>query len=203
MRASRILVAVVVLGLALTIAGVGAASAGCPPDSVRSGPVCMDKYEASVWYVPRSQTTLIGAIQKGTATLADLTGAAAAGVRQVGLTVTDALPYCPVTGNGCVDVYAVSVADGSKRWDFQSNEWFWSAPVVDGETVFTASLDGKVYALNTQDGSERWENPFSAGAEVRGALTMGASGLIVADRAGFVHQVDLESGEAIGEPILP
>ena len=98
--------------------------------------------------------------------------------------------------------YALSIDDGSKRWDFQAEEWFWSAPVVDGDTVFTASLDGKVYALNTEDGSERWEDPYSAGAEVRGALAMGARGIIVAGRDGFVHQVDPESGEAIGEPFL-
>ena len=31
---------------------VSPAGAQCPPDSVESGTVCMDKYEASVWYVP-------------------------------------------------------------------------------------------------------------------------------------------------------
>lgn len=95
--------------------------------------------------------------------------------------------------------YAVNVEDGSLKWSFQANEWFWSAPVVEDDTVYTASLDGRVYALSTEDGSERWEEPFSAGAEVRGALTMGAQGIVVAGRDGFVHQVALESGEAVDQ----
>jgi len=48
----------------------------CPLDSVVSGTVCMDKYEASVWRVPNPTTTnksLVSKIQQGKATAADLT----------------------------------------------------------------------------------------------------------------------------------
>lgn len=86
----------------------------CPVDSVQSGTVCIDKYESSVWYVPLSETTLITKIQRGTVTAADLTSpaAVAAGVHQLGLTYTDlADAGCPVTGNRCIDFYAVSIAD--------------------------------------------------------------------------------------------
>jgi hypothetical protein len=79
----------------------------------------MDKYEASVWYVPPSMTTLIRRIQNGGVTLANLTApnAAAAGVVQLGLVSPlpptdpgDLTGRCPLDGNGCVDVYAVSIA---------------------------------------------------------------------------------------------
>lgn len=78
--------AAVALGLTLELL-VEPAAAACPPDSVESGTVCMDKYEASVWYVPPSMTTLIRRIQNGGVTLANLTApnAAAAGVVQLGL----------------------------------------------------------------------------------------------------------------------
>jgi len=48
----------------------------------RAGPVCMDKYEASVWQVPATNPSggsnkgLIAKIQKGTAKLADLANVA-------------------------------------------------------------------------------------------------------------------------------
>ena len=62
---------VLVLGLLVDSA------AACPADSVQSGPVCMDKYEASVWNlapVPggKSKAKLVVSIQSGTVSLADL-----------------------------------------------------------------------------------------------------------------------------------
>jgi hypothetical protein len=71
-----------------------------------------------VWHVPSTERTLIeertliALIQKGTATLADLTSARAiaAGVVQLGLAVGElAAAGCPFSGNGCVDVHAVSI----------------------------------------------------------------------------------------------
>jgi hypothetical protein len=77
----------------------------CPDDSVLVGTACIDKYEASVW-----QTTDAAVIQKikdGTVTLDDLTQAAAT---QLGLAPHDLVDKgCPTTGNGCTNVYAVSI----------------------------------------------------------------------------------------------
>ena len=86
-----------------------AAAADCPDDSVRTGTVCIDKYEASMWYVPPQEQKLIAKIQDGKVTLADLTAAAGAGVVQVGVVEGDLDGICRVIGNGCVNVYAVSV----------------------------------------------------------------------------------------------
>jgi hypothetical protein len=84
----------------------------CPADSVRSGPVCVDKYENSVWDLSAVSTgatkaKLVASIHAGNATLASLTSA---GGVQRGLFPGDlAANGCPETGNGCVDVYAVSL----------------------------------------------------------------------------------------------
>src|SRR5262249_26596584 len=53
-----------------------AAHAGCPPDSVAVGPVCADKYEASIWQVSPN-SSLVKKIQRGKVTLADLTAGGA------------------------------------------------------------------------------------------------------------------------------
>jgi len=94
-------------------------------------------------------------------------------------------------------LYAISATDGSERWRFEGDEWFWSAPVVRDGALFAASLDGKVYALSADDGSTRWERPFDAEAEVRAALTTGARGIVVAGRNGMVYQLDPATGEAL------
>ncbi len=99
----------VVLGVGIVGLVVGlaeAAAAKCPDDSVLSGTVCIDKYEASVWLVAPAQTNLIKKIQAGKATLADLQ----AGGFQRGLASGDLAPECPPDGAGCTDVYAVSIA---------------------------------------------------------------------------------------------
>ena len=82
-------------------------AAACPPDSVAVGPLCVDKYEASVWNIAPAQERLIRRVQRGRASAADLTNG---GATLQGVTTDD---YdnagCPDTGNGCTRVYAVSI----------------------------------------------------------------------------------------------
>jgi formylglycine-generating enzyme required for sulfatase activity len=54
------------------VAAVPAGAGKCPPDSVKVGNVCIDTYEASVWQIPPSNTSLVKKVQAGKATLADV-----------------------------------------------------------------------------------------------------------------------------------
>jgi formylglycine-generating enzyme required for sulfatase activity len=54
------------------VAAVPAGAGKCPPDSVKVGNVCIDTYEASVWQIPPSNTSLVKLVQAGKATLAKL-----------------------------------------------------------------------------------------------------------------------------------
>jgi Sulfatase-modifying factor enzyme 1 len=105
------LLPVLVTAVALVPIPAGAVEL-CPQDSVQVGPTCVDKYEASLWKIarplPPAGNATIRKIQAGTATMADLM---AVGAVQLGLVVGDlAANGCPDNGNGCVDVYAVSIA---------------------------------------------------------------------------------------------
>src|SRR5262249_56395227 len=90
--------------------GVGRALEKGPPDSVVSGTVCIDTYEASVWRVPNATTTnkaLVAKIQQGKATAADL---AAGGARQLGISFPPDYGPCGASGQNCADdIYAVSL----------------------------------------------------------------------------------------------
>jgi formylglycine-generating enzyme required for sulfatase activity len=89
--------------------------AKCPPDSVQVGPVCVDKYEASVWSIPDptgANKKLVAKLQKGKVTLGDLT---AAGATHLGDTfppfnLTAYPASFPANGNWTAPVYAASVA---------------------------------------------------------------------------------------------
>lgn len=88
------------------------AAKGCAGDSVSVGPTCVDKYEASVWQIPASQTALIQKVRDGAVSLQDLTGG---GAKQVGCKFE---PFNQVefpasfdaTGNWTEPLYAVSIA---------------------------------------------------------------------------------------------
>jgi len=77
----------------------------CPPDSVKVGATCVDKYEASVWQIPANNQALINKVIQGKATLANLTSG---GAVQRGVGGVDDYP-CDNTGNACADIYAVSI----------------------------------------------------------------------------------------------
>src|SRR6185436_4121617 len=90
--------------VALVTSAAGAAST-CGPDAVLTGPVCLDRYEASVWRVPDPTTTnasLVTKITLGTATQADLTAG--------GATRVIARDECSRIGQNCANaIYAVSL----------------------------------------------------------------------------------------------
>jgi formylglycine-generating enzyme required for sulfatase activity len=81
MRPVRSVLAVVTcLSLALP---ARAGTLKCPADSVNVGNACINLYEASVWSIAPSNTGLVKLVEKGKATLADLTGG---GATQLGCT---------------------------------------------------------------------------------------------------------------------
>lgn len=109
-----------VLGIGITLGTGSPAEAAfpkspvtkCAPDSVVVGTTCVDTWEASAWQIPAAQTSLIKKVQKGRATLADLT---AGGAVQLGCTAVQyghtAYPATfPENGNWTTPVYAASVA---------------------------------------------------------------------------------------------
>ena len=81
----------------------------CPPDSVLVGTACVDTYEASVWEIPETETALIREVQRGR--ISEASELIDAGAKQVGAVfgVDDYAPDCPSDGQGCGNLYAVSI----------------------------------------------------------------------------------------------
>src|SRR5262245_9589931 len=63
----------------------------CPPDAVKVGDACIDRYEASIWQIPPDNTALVRAVQLGRATVAQLTNGGATQVSPA-FTCTPAFP---------------------------------------------------------------------------------------------------------------
>ncbi len=98
-------------------------------------------------------------------------------------------------GNGDGSVYALDADTGALVWSFETGDRIWAQPLVEGDTVYVASLDNYLYALNFDDGSERWR------LEMRGAL--GASPVLVdgkiwiGDFGDRIYQIDPQTGDVL------
>lgn len=150
--------------------------ATCSQDSVLSGITCIDTYEASVWKT--TDASVIEKIRFGTVTLADLT---AAGAAYLGVSIEDYVNAgCPKTGNGCMDVYAVSIS-GVKPSQFIN--WFQASAVArnSGKRLPT-NAEWQAAALGTPDTADC--NFSSSGPALTGALTKCVSNVGAFDMVG-------------------
>ena len=68
---------------------------------------------------------------------------------------------------------------GKKKWNFKTLDEIDSSPVIIGDKVLTASIDGRLYLLNLSDGKKVWSYEIGASitsspAVVNGLITIGA-----------------------------
>ena len=107
-------------------------------------------------------------------------------------------------------LYALNAADGSVKWTFEGAQgWYWSRPLIDGDRIYAANLDGRVYALRDEGTrySTPWPEPAQLNAGVRSDPVLLGSTLAVAGQDGSLHFLDVASGrqidtQAAGAPVL-
>lgn len=153
-------------------------SQDCPRDSVRSGTVCMDTYEASVWRTTNQQ--LIRKIRNGTVTLAELRAGGATQVRfdDPENPVTD----CPYNGAGCKNLYAVSLR-GVQPTTFIS--WFQATAVArNAWKRLPSNAEWQVAVLGTPDVSDDGSLECNTG-DVPGPTLTGSRAHCVSDVGAF------------------
>jgi len=67
--------------------------------------------------------------------------------------------FAPSTNNR---LYALSLADGSLKWFFESKNTLWATPVSDGSLVFLPALDHNFYALDINSGIPVWQKDLGS-----------------------------------------
>jgi outer membrane protein assembly factor BamB len=89
-----------------------------------------------------------------------------------------AIPSSPAVGTD--GVYAGSFAstiefiqsNGNHKVVATAENWIWGSPVLDGETLYYADLDGKVHSLDLASGNQNW-SVQPAGSILAGLLLAG------------------------------
>jgi formylglycine-generating enzyme required for sulfatase activity len=136
-----------------------------------------------VWQVSPSQKNLINKIQNGTATLANLT---AGGGVQLGLAMGDlAAAGCQDTGNGCLDVYAVSIP-GTTPAAFIT--WFQAAAAARNALKrLPTNQEWQVAALGTPDtgGSDNGTTTCNTDNLAPGVALSGSRAACISDIGAF------------------
>lgn len=100
-----------------------------------------------------------------------------------------AAPSSPVVGKDGVYVgsFASTIefikSNGSHEVIATTENWIWGSPVLDGETLYYADLDGKVYSLDLASGNQNWDVVQPNGPVV-------ASLLVVADQIYVASEAD-------------
>lgn len=87
--------------------------AGCATDAAELGPVCVDRFEASVWRVPASRPDVVQQIRDGSVTEAVLLAAGASQIQPAstqGCSFDEYDPYLTLEGEVLEPLYAVSIA---------------------------------------------------------------------------------------------
>ena len=95
-----------------------------------------------------------------------------------------------------------SVATGKLKWKFQTGDYIFGSPVIDGDGVlYIASNDHKLYALNTKTGAKKWDASLPGNA-MRSNPALGPDGVLYiggGEKSGKVYAFDMATGAKVWE----
>ena len=127
------------------------------------------------------------------------------GVSDQSIDLGGAAPSSPVIGeNG---VYAGSFAstiefvqsNGNHDVVATTNNWIWGSPILDGDTLFYADLNGKVFSLDIASGNQNWEAVQSDA--IVASLLLAGDQLYVATEAGNLIALDRDGKTVWEKPV--
>lgn len=117
-----------------------------------------------------------------------------------------AVPSSPAVGMD--GAYAGSFAstvefvqpDGSHEVVANAGNWVWASPVVDGDTLYYADLDGGIHSLDIVSGKQNWDGVQPDGPIVANLLLVGDQ-LYAATESGSLFALDRD-GKVVWEKTL-
>jgi outer membrane protein assembly factor BamB len=88
---------------------------------------------------------------------------------------------------------ALNAADGQVRWTADTKGWVWGAPAVEGDTVYTADINGNVYSFGAPNGKNAWPDVQPDGPITGSPLALG-DGVFVVTESGTGYAFDQNGG---------
>ena len=100
-----------------------------------------------------------------------------------------------IIGNGDGKVYALSLEDGAKVWEYATKDRVWAKPLVIDDKVYVASLDHFLYVLDLSSGAELWR--FEAEGSISATPVFAGGDVWIGDFGSKLYQIDLETQDAV------
>lgn len=126
-----------------------------------------------------------------------------AGVSAESIDLGGAAPSSPTIGSDGVYVgsFATTIefikSNGQHDVIATAENWIWGSPILDGDTLYYADLDGKIYSLDLASGNQNWDAVQPDGPIVASLLIVGDQ-IYVATEAGTLVALDRD-GKTIWE----
>ena len=80
-------------------------------------------------------------------------------------------------------------ATGNHESVVEAENWVWSAPSLDGDTLYFGDVDGNLYAFNTSTGSLNW-NPVKPDGPITASPLVRDEHILLATESGSIFAVD-------------
>ncbi|MBN1644365.1 MAG: PQQ-binding-like beta-propeller repeat protein [Dehalococcoidales bacterium] len=109
--------------------------------------------------------------------------------------VNDSIYFATANGN----VYALNAEDLSEKWaqPYEIGSKVWSAPAVEGDTLYVGSLNRKLYAIDAIAGTLKWEYEFDGA--INSAPLVYNGKVYIGDFSRHFYALDANSGQLVWE----
>ncbi len=139
--------------------------------------------------VTGSQQTSVFVMEKKTGEPVRAAGRASS--RAPGLSPKDAAVYQSHGKN----VVLMDCRTGNKTWSFQAGTFLSGDPVLSGNRIYAADVDGSVYCFGLKSSEPVWHTHI--GAEICGTPGVGHARIYLGDKIGKLHALDSSQGNEI------
>ncbi len=106
------------------------------------------------------------------------------------------------------EVIAIDEKSHNVVWRFQTSDWAWATPVIDGDQVYASDIGGTFYALDLQSGEVLWQIQPGGGIYAKPLVqnemiyfSTDNSSLVVISRDGVIQRNQPIEGKLYAGPV--
>ena len=106
------------------------------------------------------------------------------------------------------EVIAIDEKSHNVVWRFQTSDWAWATPVIDGDQVYASDIGGTFYALDLQSGEVLWQIQPGGGIYAKPLVqnemiyfSTDTSSLVVISRDGVIQRNQPIEGKLYAGPV--
>lgn len=92
-------------------------------------------------------------------------------------------------------VFALNLADGKKKWEFETESGFYGSPAVRGGKVYIGDMDGMLYCLDAKTGKQLWQ--FETKAEINSSVNFYKNQILIGSQDSFLYCLKEADGSLV------